>query len=94
MPQRGGLTQTNQPDASTTKAQSAGFTLIEIVLVLAIGGLIFLLAFLAFRQASTTRRDSQRRSDVNKIVAELENLRATGASLPLGSFSGPPTGVS
>ena len=50
-----------------------GFTLIEVVLVLAIGGLIFLLAFIAFQQVSANRRDTQRRSDAGRVLAELEN---------------------
>jgi len=57
-----------------------GFTLIEVVLVLAIGGLIFLLAFLAFRQVSINRRDTQRRNDAGRIVAELQNYTANGGS--------------
>lgn len=56
------------------QANKQGFTLIEVVLVLAIGGLIFLLAFLAFRQASTNRRDTQRRSDVRRMLAEIQNF--------------------
>lgn len=54
-------------------ANKKGFTLIEVVLVLAIGGLIFLLAFLAFQQVSRNRRDTQRRTDVARVVAELQN---------------------
>lgn len=53
---------------------NTGFTLIEVVLVLAIGGLIFLLAFLAFRQTSINRRDTQRRSDVRRLLAEAESF--------------------
>ena len=49
-----------------------GFTLIEVVLVLAIGGLIFLLAFIAFQQVSANRRDTQRRADAGRIVAEIQ----------------------
>ena len=52
------------------KPRNHGFTLIEVVLVLAIGSLIFLLAFLAFRQVSANRRDTQRRSDVAKMMAQ------------------------
>ena len=55
------------------KRNQKGFTLIEVVLVLAIGGLIFLLAFLAFQQVSTNRRDTQRRNDANRVAAELQN---------------------
>jgi len=50
-----------------------GFTLIEVVLVLAIGGLIFLLAFIAFQQVSANRRDTQRRTDAGRIIGELQN---------------------
>ncbi len=52
---------------------SKGFTLIEVVLVLAIGGLIFLLAFIAFQQVSANRRDTQRRADAGRVLAELQN---------------------
>lgn len=69
-----------------------GFTLIEVVLVLAIGGLIFLLAFLAFQQATKNRRDSQRRSDASRVISEIENAKgdAGGTSFndkgTLGTF--------
>jgi prepilin-type N-terminal cleavage/methylation domain-containing protein len=53
-----------------------GFTLIEVVLVLAIGGLIFLLAFLAFQQVSRNRRDTQRRSDVARMSASWSDQKA------------------
>lgn len=55
-----------------------GFTLIEVVLVLAIGGLIFLLAFLAFQNASVDRRDQQRRQDAGKVIAEMANAQSDG----------------
>ena len=57
------------------KSNKAGFTLIEVVLVLAIGGLIFLLAFLAFGQATKNRRDTQRRSDAARFISEVENAK-------------------
>lgn len=60
---------------------SKGFTLIEVVLVLAIGGLIFLLAFLAFQQVSVNRRDTQRRNDAGRILAELGNFIANGGNI-------------
>ncbi len=60
--------------------KQSGFTLIEVVLVLAIGGLIFILAFLAFRQTSINRRDAQRRSDVKRMVAEAENYAGDSAN--------------
>ena len=71
------------------KSNKAGFTLIEVVLVLAIGGLIFLLAFLAFGQATKNRRDTQRRSDAARVIAELENLRGDGLTITAANQVGP-----
>ena len=59
---------------------SNGFTLIEVVLVLAIGGLIFLLAFLAFQQVSANRRDTQRRSDARRMIAMIEEFSTNSPS--------------
>ncbi len=56
------------------KRNQKGFTLIEVVLVLAIGGLIFLLAFLAFQQVSRNRRDTQRRSDAARMAATYNDV--------------------
>lgn len=61
-----------------------GFTLIEVVLVLAIGGLIFLLAFLAFQNASVNRRDTQRRTDAARVISEISNAQSdSGGTLSL-----------
>lgn len=59
---------------------SQGFTLIEVVLVLAIGGLIFLLAFVAFQQVSRNRRDTQRRTDAARLISEIQNYSADNNS--------------
>lgn len=76
---------------------SKGFTLIEVVLVLAIGGLIFLLAFIAFQQVSANRRDTQRRSDAGRLVAELQNYFGDKRSYPsidsTGDICTPDTGA-
>jgi prepilin-type N-terminal cleavage/methylation domain-containing protein len=66
-------------------SKQSGFTLIEVVLVLAIGGLIFLLAFLAFRQVSVNRRDTQRRNDAGRVLAEIQNFAASGGGVTLTS---------
>lgn len=50
---------------------TAGFTLIEIVLVLAIAGLIMLVVFLALVGAQRSRRDYQRKNDVSRMVAAI-----------------------
>lgn len=67
----------------TNQLNKKGFTLIEVVLVLAIGGLIFLLAFIAFRQASVNRRDSARRTEANRFIAEVSNyVGDAGGKIP------------
>lgn len=58
---------------SITRRDSQGFTLIEVVLVLAIGGLIFLLAFLAYNQVARNRKESQRRQHARQVMTEIEN---------------------
>ena len=50
-----------------------GFTLIEIVLVLAIAGLLLVIVFLAVSGAQKSRRDTQRKNDVSRVAAALEN---------------------
>ena len=57
---------------ANTNLKQRGFTLIEIVLVLAIAGLIFVIVFLAVSQAQASRRDTQRKNDLNRIAAQAE----------------------
>jgi prepilin-type N-terminal cleavage/methylation domain-containing protein len=49
--------------------RESGFTIIEVVLVLAIAGLIFLVVFLALPQLQESQRDNERRSAVGRAVA-------------------------
>lgn len=55
------------------KSKEEGFTIIEVVLVLAIAALIFLIVFLALPQLQKNRRDTQRRNDGGRIVSQLES---------------------
>lgn len=48
-----------------------GFTIIEVVLVLAIAGLIFLVVFLALPALQRSQRDTQRRSDASRVVSQI-----------------------
>ena len=45
----------------------AGFTIIEVVLVLAIAGLIFLMVFLALPALNRGQRNTQRKRDAAQI---------------------------
>jgi len=57
----------------TLKKKNEGFTIIEVVLVLAIAGLIFLIVFLALPQLQSSRRDTQRKNDAGRLLAAIEN---------------------
>ena len=48
-----------------------GFTIIEVVLVLAIAGLIFLMVFIALPNMQRSQRDTQRRNDYSALSANM-----------------------
>lgn len=53
-----------------------GFTIIEVVLVLAIAGLIFLMVFIALPTLQRNQRDTQRRDDIARFKAQLSQYQA------------------
>lgn len=54
------------------KTQSQkGFTIIEVVLVLAIAGLIFLMVFIALPALQSSQRDTARKSDIGSISSAI-----------------------
>lgn len=59
--------------------RQSGFTIIEVVLVLAIAGLIFLIVFLALPQLQKSRRDTQRKNDVGRIMTLLTTYASTNS---------------
>lgn len=48
-----------------------GFTIIEVVLVLAIAGLIFLMVFIALPALQRSQRDTQRRDDLARLATAI-----------------------
>lgn len=56
-----------------------GFTLIEIVLVLAIAGLLLVIVFLAVQGAQRSRRDSQRQQDAARMLSAIEACAANNS---------------
>ena len=48
-----------------------GFTIIEIILVLAVAGLIFLMVFLALPALQRSQRDTQRKNDARNLLAAI-----------------------
>lgn len=57
---------------STTKK---GFTIIEVVLVLAIAGLIFMMVFIALPALQRSQRDTQRSSDISRVSTAINQYQ-------------------
>ena len=53
-----------------------GFTIIEVVLVLAIAGLIFLMVFVALPALQRSQRDTQRRDDMARFMSQLTQYQS------------------
>ena len=53
-----------------------GFTIIEVVLVLAIAGLIFLVVFLALPALQRSQRDTQRRQDAGRFASQMQQYQS------------------
>lgn len=71
-----------------TKLQKSdqGFTIIEVMIVLAIGGLILLIVFLAVPALQRNGRNTQRKADVSNVLgAASEYVSNNGGSLPTAS---------
>lgn len=58
-----------------TLTNKKGFTIIEVVLVLAIAGLIFLMVFIALPALQRGQRDSQRQSDISQVATQISNFQ-------------------
>ncbi len=80
---KGGITPMNK--RQTLK----GFTIIEVVLVLAIAGLIFLMVFIALPALQRGQRDTQRRDDVAQISSQMTSYQTNnGGNLPASTAFG------
>lgn len=65
-----------------------GFTIIEVVLVLAIAGLIFLMVFVALPALQRSQRDTQRRDDIARVSSALTQWQSNhNNSLPAAGVS-------
>lgn len=63
-----------------------GFTIIEVVLVLAIAGLIFLMVFVALPALQRSQRDTQRREDMSRFMSQLAQYQANNnGATPTGA---------
>lgn len=64
------------PTNINTKSKK-GFTIIEVVLVLAVAGLIFLMVFIALPALQRSQRDTQRRNDYGMLSAAITSYSAS-----------------
>ncbi len=65
------------------KQRNEGFTIIEVLIVLAIAGLIMLVVFLAVPALQRNSRNTQRKSDVSSILGGIqEAVNNNGGQLP------------
>jgi prepilin-type N-terminal cleavage/methylation domain-containing protein len=58
------------------KNKEKGFTIIEVVLVLAIAGLIFLMVFIALPSLQRGQRDAQRKNDMSRAMTAVNNYQS------------------
>lgn len=68
--------------------KKTGFTIIEVSLVLAIAGLIFLMVFIALPQLQRQQRDSRRRDDILSFLETVKKYQTNNrGALPEGEFN-------
>ena len=58
------------------KQKQKGFTIIEVVLVLAIAGLIFLMVFIALPALQRGQRDTQRKQDISRAMTKVNDYQS------------------
>ncbi|MCA9328504.1 prepilin-type N-terminal cleavage/methylation domain-containing protein [Candidatus Saccharibacteria bacterium] len=65
------------------RKRESGFTIIEVLIVLAIAGLILVVVLIAVPQLQRNQRNEARRSVLNRIATELSNFSGNnGGSFP------------
>jgi prepilin-type N-terminal cleavage/methylation domain-containing protein len=73
----------------TNKPKTQGFTIIEVVLVLAIAGLIFLIVFLALPALQRSQRDTQRKNDLSRFMSQITQYQSNHqGAIPTGTGVG------
>lgn len=71
------------------RGDKKGFTIIEVSLVLAIAGLIFLMIFIALPALRRTQRDSARRDDIMVFLRKVKDYQTNNrGALPIASGGG------
>ena len=68
-----------------SSSQKPAFTIIEVVLVLAIAGLIFLMVFIALPALQRSQRDTARKNDVALVSSAIKSWRSNNRGVALKS---------
>ena len=71
----------------TTKNKK-GFTIIEVVLVLAIAGLIFLMVFIALPALQRSQRNTQREDDIARVLTAVNSFQTNNSGKVPFTFTG------
>lgn len=79
---------------SKLQKDNKGFTIIEVLIVLAIAGLILLIVFLAVPALQRNSRNTQRRNDVQKMVGTLQESANNNNGTPPAAIPGVISGES
>ena len=65
----------NQLKPKPSPKTNPAFTIIEVVLVLAIAGLILLMVFIALPALQRNQRDTQRKNDMSRLKTAIDSYR-------------------
>lgn len=76
----------------SVKQKEKGFTIIEVVLVLAIAGLIFMMVFVALPGLQRAQRDTQRKNDMSRVMTQISSYSSNNRGAIPGSLILPATG--
>ena len=69
-----------------SSSQKPAFTIIEVVLVLAIAGLIFLMVFIALPTLQRNQRDTRRKNDMSRLKTAMDSYKSNDrGNLPWGT---------
>ena len=80
----------NQLKPKPSPKTNPAFTIIEVVLVLAIAGLIFLMVFIALPALQRNQRDAQRKRDIDRLYSAITRYRSNNKNtkyLSLDSYN-------
>ena len=73
---------------SKQELKQKGFTIIEVVLVLAIAALIFLMVFIALPALQSSQRDTARKNDVSIVASSVNSWSSSNRGKALSTMTG------